>query len=93
MCGGAGGIGQPLSMFMAQNPHVSELCVFDLTLAMVPAGGVAFEQRRATRGGACHVKARGVPHVSNTPGPARGVDSGRCRVGSPTALLALQPHD
>merc|ERR1719229_2189556 len=41
VCGGAGGIGQPLCMFMAQNPHVSELCVFDLTLAMVPAAGVA----------------------------------------------------
>jgi malate dehydrogenase len=26
---------------MAQNPHVSELCVFDLTIAMVPAAGVA----------------------------------------------------
>merc|ERR1712060_442206 len=41
VCGGAGGIGQPLCMLMAQNPHVSELCVFDLTLAMVPAAGVA----------------------------------------------------
>merc|ERR1719291_433455 len=41
VCGGAGGIGQPLSMLMAQNPHVKELCVFDLTLAMVPAAGVA----------------------------------------------------
>jgi len=26
---------------MAQNPHVKELCVFDLTIAMVPAEGVA----------------------------------------------------
>lgn len=41
VCGGAGGIGQPLCMFMAQNPHVSELAVFDLTIAMVPAQGVA----------------------------------------------------
>jgi len=41
VCGGAGGIGQPLCLLMAQNPHVSELCVFDLTLAMVPAQGVA----------------------------------------------------
>jgi len=39
--GGAGGIGQPLSMLMAMNPHVSELCVYDLTIAMVPAAGVA----------------------------------------------------
>jgi len=41
VCGGAGGIGQPLSMLVAQNRHVSELCVFDLTIAMVPAEGVA----------------------------------------------------
>jgi len=41
VCGGAGGIGQPLSLLMAQNPHVSQLCVFDLTIAMVPAAGVA----------------------------------------------------
>ncbi|CAE7574529.1 unnamed protein product [Symbiodinium natans] len=39
--GGAGGIGQPLSMLMAMDPNVSELCVYDLTLAMVPAEGVA----------------------------------------------------
>merc|ERR1740138_1029730 len=41
VCGGAGGIGQPLSLLMAQNPHVKELCCFDLTIAMVPAAGVA----------------------------------------------------
>merc|ERR1712110_4361 len=28
-------------MLMAANPHVSELSVFDLSIAMVPAGGVA----------------------------------------------------
>merc|ERR1712007_220033 len=39
--GGAGGIGQPLSMLMAMNPNVSDLCVYDLTIAMVPAEGVA----------------------------------------------------
>jgi len=39
--GGAGGIGQPLSMLMAMDPNVSELNVYDLTLAMVPAEGVA----------------------------------------------------
>ncbi|CAK9022845.1 unnamed protein product [Durusdinium trenchii] len=39
--GGAGGIGQPLSMLMAMDPNVSELCVYDLTMAMVPAEGVA----------------------------------------------------
>jgi len=39
--GGAGGIGQPLSMLMAMDANVSELCVYDLTIAMVPAAGVA----------------------------------------------------
>jgi malate dehydrogenase len=39
--GGAGGIGQPLSMLMAMDPNVSELCVYDLTIAFVPAAGVA----------------------------------------------------
>merc|ERR550514_2086403 len=41
VCGGAGGIGQPLSMLMAMDPNVSELCVYDLDIAMVPAEGVA----------------------------------------------------
>jgi len=39
--GGAGGIGQPLSMLMCMDPNVSELCVYDLTIAMVPPEGVA----------------------------------------------------
>lgn len=41
VCGGAGGIGQPLCLLMASNPLVSELCVFDLNVAVVPAEGVA----------------------------------------------------
>ena len=41
MVGGAGGIGQPLSMLMAIDPNVAELCVYDLTIAMIPADGVA----------------------------------------------------
>jgi len=41
VCGGAGGIGQPLSMLMALDPNVAELCVFDLSVAMVPPAGVA----------------------------------------------------
>jgi len=41
VCGGAGGIGQPLSMLMAMDGNVSELCVFDLNIAMVPPEGVA----------------------------------------------------
>jgi NAD-dependent malate dehydrogenase len=39
--GGAGGIGQPLALLMAQNPSVSELVIIDLNVAMVPADGVA----------------------------------------------------
>jgi len=39
--GGAGGIGQPLSMFMALDPNVAELSVVDLSVAMVPPAGVA----------------------------------------------------
>eukprot|EP00747_Dinoflagellata_sp_TGD_P143679 gnl/TRDRNA2_/TRDRNA2_176421_c0_seq4.p1 gnl/TRDRNA2_/TRDRNA2_176421_c0~~gnl/TRDRNA2_/TRDRNA2_176421_c0_seq4.p1 ORF type:complete len:423 (-),score=97.32 gnl/TRDRNA2_/TRDRNA2_176421_c0_seq4:166-1434(-) len=41
VCGGAGGIGQPLSAFMALDPNVKELCIFDLNIAMVPPAGVA----------------------------------------------------
>lgn len=41
VCGGAGGIGQPLSMLIAMNPLVKELCVQDVTMAMVPPAGVA----------------------------------------------------
>jgi len=41
VCGGAGGIGQPLSLLMSLDPNVSELSVFDLTIAMVPPEGVA----------------------------------------------------
>jgi len=39
--GGAGGIGQPLCMLIAMDPNVTELCVYDLTISMVPAEGVA----------------------------------------------------
>jgi len=41
VCGGAGGIGQPLSMLMAMESDVKELCIFDLDISMVPAAGVA----------------------------------------------------
>merc|ERR1719517_197698 len=41
VCGGSGGIGQPLSLLMALDPNVGELSVFDLTVAMVPPAGVA----------------------------------------------------
>jgi len=38
--GGAGGIGQPLSLLMATCPLVKELAIIDLNVAMVPAEGV-----------------------------------------------------
>jgi len=41
VCGGAGGIGQPLAMLLALDPLVTELSLFDLTIAAVPAAGVA----------------------------------------------------
>eukprot|EP00928_Gymnodinium_smaydae_P016176 TRINITY_DN1602_c0_g2_i1.p1 TRINITY_DN1602_c0_g2~~TRINITY_DN1602_c0_g2_i1.p1 ORF type:complete len:370 (-),score=94.14 TRINITY_DN1602_c0_g2_i1:167-1201(-) len=41
VCGGAGGIGQPLSLLMAKDPNVRELSIFDLNVAMVPPAGVA----------------------------------------------------
>lgn len=41
VCGGAGGIGQPLSLLMVTNPLVSQLSILDLNIAMVPAAGVA----------------------------------------------------
>lgn len=41
ICGGAGGIGQPLSLLMGMDPNVGELCIFDLNVAMVHPAGVA----------------------------------------------------
>jgi len=41
VCGGAGGIGQPLSMLMAMDERVGELSIYDLTASAVPAEGVA----------------------------------------------------
>ena len=36
-----GGIGQPMSLLMAMDENVGELCVQDVTMALVPAAGVA----------------------------------------------------
>ena len=38
--GGAGGIGQPMSMLMAMNPLVKEVSIQDMTMTMVPLSGV-----------------------------------------------------
>nr|USW07935.1 malate dehydrogenase [Crypthecodinium cohnii] len=55
VCGGAGGIGQPLSLLMSMDPNVKELCIFDLNVAMVPPAGVAadlshLERKAAVKG-------------------------------------------
>mmetsp|Transcript_12515 Transcript_12515/g.24926 ORF Transcript_12515/g.24926 Transcript_12515/m.24926 type:complete len:328 (+) Transcript_12515:62-1045(+) len=54
VCGGAGGIGQPLSMLLALEPEVTELCIFDLNVAMVPSAGVAADLSHLERN--CSVK-------------------------------------
>jgi len=41
VCGGSGGIGQPLSLLMATDPNCGELNIFDLNIAMVAPAGVA----------------------------------------------------
>eukprot|EP00933_Yihiella_yeosuensis_P016860 TRINITY_DN1425_c0_g3_i2.p1 TRINITY_DN1425_c0_g3~~TRINITY_DN1425_c0_g3_i2.p1 ORF type:complete len:417 (-),score=146.92 TRINITY_DN1425_c0_g3_i2:264-1514(-) len=68
VCGGAGGIGQPLSMLMALDPNVKELCVFDLSIAMVPAAGVAadlghLERKCSVTGYAMDVGNKPVDHL------------------------------
>merc|ERR1719329_1544663 len=54
VCGGAGGIGQPLSLLMGMDPNVKELCIFDLNIAMVPPAGVATDLSHLER--KCAVK-------------------------------------
>jgi len=54
VCGGAGGIGQPLSLLMGMDPNVKELAIYDLTIAMVPAAGVAQDLNHLER--KCTVK-------------------------------------
>jgi len=68
VCGGAGGIGQPLCLLMAQNPHVAQLCIFDLTIAMVPPAGVAedlkhLEKKSQVKGYAIDVKDKPIDHL------------------------------
>jgi len=48
VCGASGGIGQPLSMLIAQNPRIKELSVIDVKQAMVPAAGVAADLSHVT---------------------------------------------
>lgn len=55
VCGGAGGIGQPLSMLMSMDENVAELAIYDLTMAPVPPEGVAADLGHIER--RCKVKA------------------------------------
>merc|ERR1719409_665028 len=68
VCGGAGGIGQPLSMLMSMDSNVRELCVFDLNIAMVPAAGVAadlghVERKSAVKGFEMVVGGKPIDHL------------------------------
>merc|ERR1719409_805703 len=68
VCGGAGGIGQPLSMLISMDSNVKELCVFDLNIAMVPAAGVAadlghVERKSAVKGYEMIVGGKPIHHL------------------------------
>jgi len=68
VCGGAGGIGQPLSMLMALDPNVKELCIFDLSVAMVPPAGVAadlghLERKSDVKGYVMEVGSKPIEHL------------------------------
>lgn len=55
VCGGAGGIGQPLSMLMSMDPNIAELAIYDLSVSGVPAEGVAVDLSHIER--KCKVRA------------------------------------
>lgn len=68
ICGGAGGIGQPLSLLMGMDPNVGELCIFDLNVAMVPPAGVAadlghLERKSSTKGYVMEVGQNPIDHL------------------------------
>jgi len=68
VCGGAGGIGQPLSMFMSMDPNVKEVAIFDLSVAMVPPGGVAADLGHLDKKTTCvgHVMEVGKKPIDHT---------------------------
>jgi malate dehydrogenase len=68
VCGGAGGIGQPLSMLMSMDPNVGELTIFDLSVAMVPPAGVAadlshLEKKAEVKGYVMEVGGKPIEHL------------------------------
>merc|ERR1719291_1462655 len=55
-------------MLMAMNPNVKELCIFDLTVAMVPPAGVAadlghIEKKAAAKGFVMEVGQKPIDHL------------------------------
>jgi len=68
VCGGAGGIGQPLSLLMGMDPNVGELCIFDLSVAAVAPEGVAtdlshLERKCSVKGYAMEVGKNPIDHL------------------------------
>jgi len=76
VCGGAGGIGQPLSLLMTLDKNVKEVSVYDLNIAVVPPEGVAadlghIENKVAVKG---YVGVLGEPPVNFTKDCLSGCD-------------------
>jgi len=70
VCGGAGGIGQPLSLLMGMDPNVGDLRIFDLNVAMVPPAGVAadlghLERKCTTKGHVMEVGGNPIDHLED----------------------------
>jgi len=68
ICGGAGGIGQPLSLLMGMDPNVGDLRIFDLNVAMVAPAGVAadlghLERKCTVQGHVMEVGKKPVDHL------------------------------
>merc|ERR1711920_1007615 len=77
VCGGAGGIGQPLSLLMGMDSNVGDLRIFDLNVAMVPPAGVAadlghLERKSKVQG---HVMEVGSKPVGNRSSPVAALGS------------------
>merc|ERR1712051_962805 len=68
VCGGAGGIGQPLSLLMGLDSNVGDLRIFDLNVAMVAPAGVAadlghLERKSKVQGHVMEVGNKPVDHL------------------------------
>jgi len=68
VCGGAGGIGQPLSLLMGLDSNVGDLRIFDLNVAMVAPAGVAadlshLERKSKVQGHVMEVGKKPVDHL------------------------------